>query len=779
MFKSSAKHRQESAVKSEILAKQLTLSGQVQGVGFRPYIYRIAKAHNLNGWVRNCLGIVEIHVEGIEPAIKQFSADIFEQSPALAEPNLESEIVTEVLPYTEFSILESQTSGQACISVPKDLFLCDDCLEELNDKSNRRYRYPFINCTQCGPRYTLINSLPYDRPNTSMAEFPLCADCLEEYENPADRRFHAEPIACPICGPNLSFHTNLFDKEEPFTKDNDSCLKQAVEYLRQGKIVAVKGIGGYHLMCDAGNTEAVTKLRNKKPRPDKPLAIMFPAPLAEPFSYAESIVKLSETDKQFLLDPQKPILLVPLKEDCDEQILSDQIAPGLNEVGMMLPYSPLHHLLLNDFSGPVVATSANISGEPVLTENAQVEKRLKHIADAYLHHDRPIIRPADDPVFRTIAGKPTPIRGGRGLTPMELELDLELQHPVLAVGAQMKNTIALAWDNRVVISPHIGEMDSARSLSVFESSINDLQKLYGISIQSIICDAHSGYTTSRWAKNQKLPIHKVFHHHAHCSAAYYQCKTKQNMMVFSWDGVGLGEDDSLWGGETFVGFPGAWQRVATMRPFYLPGGELAGRQPWRSAAALCWQADVNYSAIPETDQLLKKAWESKINCPQSTSVGRLFDAAAALSGLCTMASYEGQGPMQFEALCGSLNDYLELPLEQKAGLLVTDWAPLIEPMLDKNESLSSKSALFHHTLAQAILKQALVIQKQYGINQVSFSGGVFQNRVLTERAMSLLSSHGFEVFMPDVLPVNDASISFGQIIDYVYSHSVKTQQIKR
>jgi len=760
--------QQENPVLS---ARQITLSGQVQGVGFRPFIYRLALEHQLAGWVRNCVGIVEIHVQGQSRNLDNFLSDIFAKKPSLAKPELISEQPAAIGDFTDFIILHSQSQGQPLIRVPTDLFLCDDCLAELNDPSDRRYRYPFINCTQCGPRYTLIRRLPYDRQNTTMAGFDLCPACLAEYEDPNNRRFHAEPVACPACGPTLSFHLNREETENDIVNDSEASLQQAISILRQGKVIAVKGIGGYHLMCDASNIEAVSRLRNNKPRPHKPLAVMFPAPADEPFAFAEQSIVLSDEDKKFLLQPGRPILLAKKISSDNTDTLCEQIAPKLNEIGVMLPYSPLHHLLLDGFGGALVATSANISGEPVLIDNDTVEKRLAHVADAFLHHNRPIERPADDPVYRSIAGRPRPIRTGRGVAPMELTLPFELAQPVLAVGAQMKNTITLAWQNRAVISPHIGEMDSVRSLEVFNNTIDDLQTLYGVKAEHIICDAHPGYSTTRWAKKQSLPLQQVFHHHAHAAAAYYECRTQDSIMVFTWDGVGYGEDGTLWGGETFLGRPGTWQRVASMRPFHLPGGDKAGREPWRSAAALCWQTAQPCPAIPEQASLLQQAWQKKINTPQTTSVGRLFDAAAALTGVRTVASFEGQGPMELEALCANqkaehTEHHITLPLQEIDGLLQTDWIPLVSAMLNTEMNVSARAALFHYSLAQAILQQALSIRQHTGVNIISFSGGVFQNRVLTEQAIALLTAADFHVFVPELISVNDAGISFGQVMEF-------------
>ena len=602
-----------------------------------------------------------------------------------------------------------------------------------------------------------------------MAEFELCSACRTEYNDPNNRRFHAEPVACADCGPALSFK----DNEIEFINDNAQSLKQAIIALGQNKVLAIKGIGGYHLMCDATSTDAVLKLRNKKPRAKKPLAIMFPAPLNRPFEIADKYVDLSEQDKAFLLQVSRPILLVNKKPFTK---LSAQISPDLNEVGIMLPYSPLHHLLLNEFTRPLVATSANISGEPVLTLNQDIEKKLAHVADGFLHHNRKIQRPADDPVYRTIANMPRPLRICRGMVQLEITLPFELKQPVLAVGAQMKNTITLAWKNRAVISPHIGEMESVRSLQVFEKTITDLQTLYAVNAQQIICDAHTGYTTSRWTNKQNKTVHRVYHHSAHASAAYYECKTDENIMVFTWDGTGYGEDGTLWSGEALHGKPGDWKRAASIRPFYIPGGDMAGKQPWRSAAAVCWELGVEFNHASLMDfssdlPLLKQAWHKKINSPQTTSIGRLFDAAAALCGVCSVASYEGQGPMELEALANKLNTHIELPLNKINGCYVADWEPLILALLTTSSSRSEQSSLFHHSLAVMLLQQARAIRNDYATNIVSFSGGVFQNKVLTESAISLLEADGFRVCLAEEIPLNDAGISFGQLIEYGFKQA--------
>ncbi|MDP1924511.1 MAG: carbamoyltransferase HypF, partial [Thiobacillus sp.] len=669
----------------ERVAQRITINGRVQGVGFRPFVYRLANQHQIKGWVRNVNGAVEIHAEGKPSLLLQFSEALLNEAPPLSAPG-PLDIKHCAPEHAEkFSILDSAASSQADIHLPPDGFVCADCLAELQDPANRRYRYPFINCTQCGPRYTLITALPYDRPNTAMHDFALCPDCQREYENPLDRRFHAEPIACPVCGPHLQFVYNLTssrlqDKNdegggceegadfasiplpssparstrvasppllgEPSTApsramaaSDEAALAATVAALHAGKIVAVKGVGGYHLLCDATNDEAVATLRARKPRPTKPLAVML-----RDLDALRAVVHTTPELDRFLASPERPIVLLPKRAGSR---LSEHIAPGLAEIGCLLPYSPLHDLLLNDFGGPLVATSGNLSGEPVLTDNAEAQTRLSHLADAFLHHDRPIVRPADDPVYRVIAGSPRPLRLGRGLAPLELELPVSLAEPVLALGSHMKNTVCLAWGKRAVVSPHIGELDTPRSLDTLAQVAADLQRLYQVQATRLIVDRHPGYGTRRFARDSGLPLDEVWHHHAHASALAWEFPDVNEWIAFAWDGIGLGADGTLWGGEAFTGAPGGWKHATSMRPFRLPGGDKAGREPWRAAAALLWETG---RPAPHAPEPLHLAWSHKLNSPASSSVGRLFDAAASLCGVCTHAHFEGEGPMRLETL---------------------------------------------------------------------------------------------------------------------------------
>jgi hydrogenase maturation protein HypF len=742
--------------------QKLLVGGQVQGVGFRPFVYRLATDLGLTGWVRNTSGRVEILIQGEPAHMREFASRLVAQAPPLAVPELArtNELVYDKL--REFVIADSRGSAEQDVHVPPDHFACEQCQAEMRDADDRRHRYPFINCTQCGPRYTIIDRLPYDRPNTSMSGFCMCPRCHLEYTQPLDRRFHAEPIACPVCGPFVQFNSGQCE-----TSEGETALTQTVTWLRAGATIAVRGIGGYHLMCDAANESAVKLLRERKHRPHKPLAVMLPQTGADGCDAVRQVALASERELALLRDPRRPIVLCRARADNG---LARSIAPGLEELGLFLPYSPLHHLILDAFGGPLVATSGNISGEPVLTEPSEAKQRLGAVADGFLHHNRPIRRPADDSVYRVIADRGRPLRIGRGVAPLELGLSCDLAEPVLAVGGHMKNTVALAWRNRVVVSPHIGELDSPRSLAVFGQVIEDLQRLYGARAQHIVCDAHPHYASSRWARSQSLPITEVYHHHAHASAVFGEFHVEKDLLVFAWDGTGYGEDGHIWGGEGLYGRPGAWQRVTSVRPFRLPGGDKAGREPWRSAAALCWETGREFPHAPAGAELALRAWQRRINSPVSTAVGRLFDAAASLLGLCQHASFEAQGPMMLEALVQECD--LQAPslpvFVNEAGILCADWEAALTVLLNSRIGIARKVAYFHGMLAKTLCALAVRVRAQRGVTTIGLSGGVFQNRQLTECVERLMHAEGFTVLIPAQVPSNDAGISYGQIIDFAY-----------
>ena len=741
-----------------IRARRLVIHGRVQGVGFRPFTYRLACSLDLRGWVRNDAGLVVIHVEGPPARIERFEAALIDEAPPLARPRLTRSDESAPQHAVDFRILASQSAEPADVHVPPDLFCCEACVAELADPAERRHGYAFTNCTQCGPRYTLIAALPYDRANTSMADFPLCPRCRAEYEDPGDRRFHAEPLACPRCGPRLSFRRDGSDG-----CGDEAALQATVDCLRDGGIVAVKGVGGYHLMCDAASDAAVGRLRARKQRPAKPLAVMVAQRGADGLDAVRECVSLDDAEARACVSAARPIVLARRAPGCR---VSAALAPGLDELGVLLPYSPLHHLLLTRFGGPLVATSGNVSGEPVITDAEEAQRRLALVADAFLHHDRAILRPADDSVLRVIAGRPRTVRLGRGLAPLEIDLPHALSMPTLALGGHMKAAIALGWGRRAVLAPHIGDLDSPRARRVFERLIADLPRLYGVAPARVVCDAHPGYASTRWARAQPLPVRQVAHHRAHAAALAAEHPGVDRWLTFTWDGVGLGESGEAWGGEAFIGAPGAWRRIASLRPFPILGAERAGREPWRAAAGLMWQAGHEYLPPVADAALAREAWRKGIHTHTTSSVGRLFDAAAALVlGLAT-TSFEAQAPMWLESAAATGCAPLRLPLTRDGdGIWRTDWAPLLPKLADWRLPARERAGIFHESLAHALLDQVEAVLGEQPIEAVGLTGGVFQNRALAGRALELLEARGIAAHLPRLAPVNDGGLALGQLLE--------------
>ena len=748
--------QQKKNTQTEIVSIQIVIVGFVQGVGFRPFVFRLAEELHIKGYVSNNVGQVTIAAEANKETLKLFCKRLINDAPVNAQPRLHKVTTTRLSNYKKFSIKQSHELNETNIHVLPDLPVCEHCLNELFDKNSRRYLYPFINCTQCGPRYSIISSLPYDRKNTSMRNFKLCRSCEDEYLTPYDRRFHAEPIACETCGPVLNF----VDDENSIT-NNSHALEACIKVLKKGGVVAVKGIGGYHLMCDATSVESVAILRIRKQRPDKPFAVMMEQ------SKLENYVDASEDERALLQQSSRPIVL--LKPNNNNNI-ANNLAPSVNRLGVMLPNTPLQHLICFYFQKPLVATSANISGEPIITRNVEATKRLGKLCDAFLHNDRIIIRPADDPVILHNSFETQVLRTGRGLAPTEFTLPFKLKQPVLAVGGHMKNTIALAWENRLVISAHNGDLGSLRSYQTFQRAITDLQKLYQVKAEVIICDAHPDYASTQWAYQTKLPVIKTYHHYAHASSLTLDYAKLNNWLIFSWDGVGLGADGTLWGGETFLGRPGEWQRVASFKNFKLPGGDKTSKQPWRVAAALCWQSGIDYknNIVPLVD--LKEIWQRNINCPESSAAGRLFSAAASLLGLVDNESFEGHGPMLLETLAETSDaEALQLPLEEDAGgISRIDWRPVILMLRDKTLSKAYRARCFHETMAECISRLSLQYSEQHKDLTIGLSGGVFQNQLLVRLIRHKLEKLKLSVVLPLSMPVNDGGLCAGQIIEYHY-----------
>lgn len=734
---------------------RLTLGGVVQGVGFRPFVHRLAYDVGVGGQVCNAAGTVLIEVEGEGAALDAFAQRLLVEAPPLSRPELRGSVREAVaVARGGFAILESQSGHEADIHLPPDTHLCNDCRRELFDPADRRYRYPFINCTQCGPRYTLIAALPYDRARTTMRDFALCPACRAEYEAPANRRFHAEPVACPVCGPQLQWH--MADA----TAECEAALQAALAALRAGSVVAVRGVGGYHLLCDARSEAAVTRLRARKARPSRPFAVLFDETGADGGDALRDFLAPTPEELRLLRSPQRPIVLLAMQSSC---ALAAGIAPGLAHVGAMLPYSPLHALLVRDFGGPLVATSGNLSGEPIALDPEEAETRLARIADGFLHHDRPILRPAEDSVWQLASTQALPVRLGRGEAPQEWRLARPLAVPTLALGGEQKTTVALGWGERVVVSPHIGDLEHPESIHWLARVVEDFARLYGVQPARIVLDAHPRYHGRRWAEGMGLTLAEVWHHPAHASALAAEHPQIGDWLTLAWDGVGLGPDGSLWGGEVLRGCPGRWQRVARLRPFRLPGGEAASRECWRSAAGLLWEAGLDCPPWHAQLDMLRAAWQARLNNPLTSACGRLFDAVAALLGVCLHASFEGEGPMRLQALAEQAADGPRWPVcwRREGALLELDWSAWLAPLQDDGIPVPARAWAFHDALARAVAE----LPAQLGLPAtlpLGLTGGVFQNRLLIARIRAHWPG---TLHLPQRQPANDAGLALGQLVE--------------
>jgi len=740
---------------------KLLITGTVQAVGFRPFVYQLASLYQLNGYVCNISGAVKIEIEGGIENIQKFKQALIHNAPPLANPKIS---YAEEMPTTEdtqFSIEDSVETVEKNIHVPADFYVCENCMEEMKNPQARRYQYPLISCTQCGPRYTIIESLPYDRENTSLKSFLLCPACAAEYSDPNSRRYHAETISCHDCGPQLSYR----DQTYSIDKNNHEVVSYVVEQLKLGKILAIKGIGGYHLVCDALNRTSISLLRKRKHRPDKPFAVMFP--LQNDMHLLKQMCEINSFQLDLLISPQRPIVLVQRAKNSSLPMV---IAPGLNKLGVLLPYSPLHGIISQKFNGPLLVTSGNISGEPVIIRNEVAEAKLVNIADGFVHHNRPILRSADDSVYQFVNGQAQAIRLGRGISPLELTLPKTIHKTTIALGALYKNSIALAWDNRLVVSPHIGNMDSPQSLRAMEQTIKTLQELYQVNVEQLIYDKHPGYSNTRWAKKQNLLTKTIYHHHAHASALAFEHTLIKPWLMFTWDGVGFGDDNTIWGGETMVGSPGKWQRISSLRPFFLPGGDSVSRQPELSALSLCWEADIDNHKITFHEDVFK-LWQHKINTIQSSAMARLFDAAAALLGLIEKSGYDGHAPMLLESITNDdVSIYVDLTLiyNKQRKLWEINWQPLLELLLNEDLSISQRATAFHVSLAKIVVNQVIKFQQHYHFMAVGFTGGVFQNQRLAQFIQHFLHQQNMPCYFHQQLPSNDAAICVGQVIETLY-----------
>ncbi len=693
------------------------MRGVVQGVGFRPFVYRLARRHGLAGFVLNDGDGVLVEAEGGTEALASFAASLHDDAPALARVQA---VVAESLPVRgerSFEIVASQPSG-AGAAVPPDVATCEDCLRELFDPDDRRYRYPFVNCTQCGPRFTIVRAVPYDRPNTTMAGFPLCDDCRREYEDPTGRRFHAEPIACPACGPRLS-----------------PTLEEAVSVLRSGGILAVKGIGGYHLACDARDAEAVARLRARKHREEKPFALMTCAP--------EELCEVTEAERALLRSRERPIVLMRRRRDAP---VAEAVAPGSPWLGVMLPYSPLHHLLAADLRAPLVLTSGNVSDEPIAFSDDDARRRLAAIADAFLAHDRPIHRRCEDSVVR--AG--FPVRRSRGYAPAGLPLPTG-PRTIVAAGAELKSTFCVAARGEAFLSPHLGDLDSEGAYRAFRTDLELYLAMLGVVIDVVAHDLHPEYLSTKWATEQEAELVGVQHHHAHAAACLAEHGEEGPALALVFDGTGYGTDGTLWGGELLRCDLAGFERLAHLEPVPLPGGEAAIREPWRVAAV-----HLERAGLPVPWPLWEQVRESmKLAPPLACGMGRLFDAVAAVLGVRERVSYEGQAAVELEQLAA---DVVAEPYPWRFGE-ATELVARCSASLRAGEPPRLVAARFHETIAAGA---AAACGEAGGPDLVVLSGGTFQNLRLLESTRARLEARGFRVLSHRLVPPNDGGISYGQ-----------------
>jgi hydrogenase maturation protein HypF len=744
----------------------IEIRGIVQGVGFRPFVYNAAHAESLTGWVRNDVAAVRIEAQGPSAHLSRFIKVLKEQHPPQARIDslaVEDVTLAEVDNEPSFSIVGSGGKAPPRPIIPADLATCQACLDEISDVGERRFRYPFTNCTNCGPRWSIIRSLPYDRPRTSMSDFQMCDTCLREYQDPTDRRFHAQPIACPACGPSLQW---LAPDGKQLAVD-DEALLAAVDAVTAGMIVAIKGLGGFQLVVDATDEEAVRRLRNRKHRPDKPLAVMVLN-----LDDARASCGISEEEAALLASHQAPIVLLSRKQTATSDTVAEAVAPGNPYLGTMLPYTPLHHVLLRDVARPIVCTSGNRSEEPMATSTDEAIERLGDIADMILTHDRPIVRPVDDSVARVIGGQPQVLRRARGYAPQPVTL---LRRPpcTLAVGGHLKNTVALSIGREVVISPHIGDLDNALSLDVHRRAIRDLVEFFRVTPEIIVCDLHPDYASTihgeQLAEQWGVPLLRIQHHHAHVLSLMAEHQLDEPVLGLAWDGTGYGLDGTVWGGEALLCAGSQFERVAHLRSFSLPGGDRAAREPRRSALGLlfeikgaaCLELVQSMFNVSELEMLLS-AMENPRLFPRTSSMGRLFDAVAALSKLTRRVSFEGQAAMELEfaAADEELPPYeIELTDEQPAQW---NWEPMLDQILDDlrgSETLKIVASRFHETLALA----AVQIAQRCQCPRVGLTGGCFQNDQLRRRVHTRLSAVGFDVYTQYQIPPGDGGIALGQI----------------
>lgn len=759
--------QKSSTVKSREskLRLKISIRGVVQGVGFRPFVYRLATDLGLKGWVNNSAQGVFIEVEGDRDSLVDFLRYIDTDKPQNSSISSLDHTFLNIHGYSEFEIKHSDTGGSKTALVLPDIATCSHCVEEIFDPTNRRYLYPFTNCTACGPRYSIIEALPYDRPNTSMKMFRMCKECQEEYENPQDRRFHAQPNACPKCGP----HLELWDAAGKCLAIHHDAMLKTVEAIRNGLVIAVKGLGGFHLVVDAWNQDAVQTLRKRKRREEKPFALMYPN-----LDKARKHCQISSLEERLLESPEHPIVLLHSK-DSEHTEIASSVAPGNPYLGVMLPYTPLHHILMRELNIPIVATSANLKEEPICTDENEALIRLQGIADLFLVHNRPIVRHVDDSVVRIMSDREMMLRRARGYAP----LPVNYANPdgnILAVGAHQKNSIALAVRKDVFLSQHIGDLETAQSLEAFKNTIDSLCGLYEATPQVIACDQHPDYISTDYAHQTERPTAQVQHHYAHIMSCMVDNNITGTALGVSWDGTGYGLDGTIWGGEFLRITQSSFDRFAHIRQFRLPGGEIAAKEPRRSALGLLFAIHGDrLREIRELESLtsfsdlelrnLLKILASGLHAPATSSAGRLFDAVSSIVGVRQINAFEGQAAMELEFAADGVqtDDRYNIDINNHNRPYILNWEPMIRHIIDDlndEVSIGTISAKFHNALSESIVSIAQLASEE----NVILSGGCFQNKIITERTVLRLREEGFQPYWHRRVPPNDGGIALGQIV---------------
>jgi len=734
---------------------RVSVEGAVQGVGFRPFVYRLARRLGITGLVWNTSGGVVIEAQGTEEDLAAFVRCLREEKPGPAVISGVSTVAVPPLSETGFHIAPSSDGAPATLVTP-DIAVCPECIRELMDPSDRRHRYPFINCTNCGPRFSILLALPYDRPNTTMRGFTMCSDCASEYQDPMDRRFHAQPVACPVCGPRL----RLLDPEGGELSRDDNALEDAVTELRRGGVVALKGLGGFQLLVRADSDAAVNLLRQRKRRPAKPLAL-----LVKGIGEAEALCSINTGERELLLSSAAPITLLTRRGSG----VSAGVAPDSPWLGVMLPATPLHYLLASDAGFPLVATSGNASGEPICTDNHEALTKLGGVADLFLVHDRPIARQVDDSVVAWLPDGPLMIRRARGYAPLPITVK-GVTAGTLAVGGHLANTGAISIRDGVILSQHIGDLETLASVQTHRRALTDLQTLFGRASR-VVRDMHPDYASTESAEKTGLPETTIQHHHAHILGCMAENGTAAPVLGVAWDGVGLGTDNSAWGGEfLLVGDSTGFERVACLRPFPVPGGDAAALEPRRSALGLLWAMNgylpPSFSSFSDPElKVIGRMMERGVNTPPTTSAGRLFDGVTALLGLRGVCSFKGEAPVLLENLAHGTGEEKGYPmsLRKQGPPMILDWEPMLNAISADAQNavpIAVISRRFHEGLSDGIL----MVAREVGAKQVAITGGCFTNRLLTELTIAKLRADGFTPLRHHLVPPGDGGIALGQAV---------------